>query len=188
VQKLEEAGGAVIGKTNVDEFGMEFSASSSSLKKTANPWDLTRTPGGACGGSAAAVAAGVVPFALGSDAGGSVRQPAAFCGVVGLKPGYGAVSRHGLAAYASSMESIGVFADTVARCRDVFAVIRGGDPRDQISRDAPEAAPPLFPAGNGTKKIGVLGAEAVVKALETAVKNSNNKEFEAAACACVAED
>jgi aspartyl-tRNA(Asn)/glutamyl-tRNA(Gln) amidotransferase subunit A len=107
---------------------------------------------------------------------------------VGLKPGYGAVSRHGLAAYASSMESIGVLADTVARCRDVFAVIRGGDPRDQLSRDAPEAAPPLHPAGGGAKKIGVLGAEAVVKAMEEAAKRSGNKELEAAARACVAEE
>jgi aspartyl-tRNA(Asn)/glutamyl-tRNA(Gln) amidotransferase subunit A len=143
VDKLEAAGGTVIGKTNLDEFGMGSSTDNSALKRTNNPWDIERVPGGSSGGSAAAVAAGIVPYALGTDTGGSVRQPAAFCGIVGLKPTYGAVSRYGLVAYASSLECAGVLADTVARCRAVFALIRGRDPMDQTSRDAPAAAPPL---------------------------------------------
>jgi aspartyl-tRNA(Asn)/glutamyl-tRNA(Gln) amidotransferase subunit A len=166
VQKLEALGGRVIGKTNMDEFGMGSSTDGSALKRTNNPWDQNRVAGGSSGGSAAAVAAGLAPFALGSDTGGSVRQPAAFCGVPGLKPSYGAVSRYGLVAYASSLEGIGVLADTVARCRAVFAAIRGGDPLDQTSQDAPAAAPPLYgnPPG-GKRTIGVLSAEAVARAL-----------------------
>jgi aspartyl-tRNA(Asn)/glutamyl-tRNA(Gln) amidotransferase subunit A len=170
VEKLLAAGGVVIGKTNLDEFGMGSSTDNSALKKTNNPWDLERVPGGSSGGSAAAVAAGIVPYALGTDTGGSVRQPAAFCGVVGLKPTYGAVSRYGLVAYASSLESAGVLADTVKRCRAVFALIRGKDPLDETSHEAPAAAPPLYGAahngkGTGKRRIGVLSAEAIAKAL-----------------------
>jgi aspartyl-tRNA(Asn)/glutamyl-tRNA(Gln) amidotransferase subunit A len=165
VQKLEAAGAAVIGKTNLDEFGMGSSTDGSALKRTNNPWDTGRVAGGSSGGSAAAVAAGLVPFALGSDTGGSVRQPAAFCGVVGLKPSYGAVSRYGLVAYASSLEGIGVLADTVARCRSVFSIIRGADPMDQTSRDAPAGAPPLERSGKTGGVIGVLSARAVAKAI-----------------------
>ena len=195
VQKLEEAGSAVIGTTNLDEFGMGLSTANSAFRKTNNPWDMARTPGGACGGSAAAVSAGIVPYALGADAGASLRLPAAFCGVAGLKPTYGAVSRHGLAAYASSMESIGVFADTIARCRKIFSLIRERDPLDQTSRDAPEAAPQLYPPANGggaasgaSKKIGVLSAQTVIKALEEAAQKSGNRELEAAIKACTPED
>ena len=194
VQKLADAGCEVLGKTNLDEFGMGFSTANSALKKTGNPWDPERTPGGSCGGSAAAVAAGIVPFALGADSGTSLRLPAAFCGVVGLKPTYGAVSRHGLAACASSMESIGVLADTAARCRKIFSLIRGRDPLDQASRDAPEAAPQLFPAANGggalssAKKIGVLSAASIVKTLKEAAKTCGNRELEAAITACTPED
>jgi aspartyl-tRNA(Asn)/glutamyl-tRNA(Gln) amidotransferase subunit A len=171
VEKLEAAGGVVIGKTNLDEFGMGSSTDNSALKKTNNPWDLERVPGGSSGGSAAAVAAGIVPYALGTDTGGSVRQPAAFCGVVGLKPTYGAVSRYGLVAYASSLESAGILADTTARCRAVFALIRGRDPMDQTTREAPPAAPPLYrPSARAEeaaapKRIGVLSAAAVARAL-----------------------
>jgi aspartyl-tRNA(Asn)/glutamyl-tRNA(Gln) amidotransferase subunit A len=168
VERLAACGACVVGKTNMDEFGMGSSTDASALKKTNNPWDVTLVAGGSSGGSAAAVAAGIVPFALGSDTGGSVRQPAAFCGVVGLKPTWGAVSRYGLVAYASSLEQIGVLSDTVARNRAVFAVMRGGDARDQSSRDAPPSSPPLYEHGHDRKPdtIGVLGLESLAEALD----------------------
>jgi aspartyl-tRNA(Asn)/glutamyl-tRNA(Gln) amidotransferase subunit A len=175
VEKLLSAGAAPVGKTNLDEFGMGSSTDNSGIKRTNNPWDVERVPGGSSGGSAAAVAAGLVPFALGSDTGGSVRQPAAFCGVVGLKPSYGAVSRYGLVAYASSLEGIGVLSDSVGRCRDVFAVIRGADPLDQTSRNAPEGAPPLFKPPKA-KTIGVLSPEAVARAIARAAAEENSAE------------
>ncbi|MDR2313085.1 MAG: Asp-tRNA(Asn)/Glu-tRNA(Gln) amidotransferase subunit GatA [Spirochaetaceae bacterium] len=188
VRALWAAGAELIGKTNLDEFGMGSSTDNSGIKKTNNPWDLSRVPGGSSGGSAAAVAAGIVPFALGSDTGGSVRQPAAFCGVVGLKPTYGAVSRYGLVAYASSLEGIGVLADSAARARAVFAAIRGRDPLDDTSRDPPAGAPPLYapadkttPASTGGDppalsgfSIGVLSPEAVARAVaQTAASGMN---------------
>ncbi|MFO7782312.1 MAG: amidase family protein [Spirochaetia bacterium] len=133
VTRLEDAGATVVGKTNLDEFGMGSSTANSALATTVNPWDSSRVPGGSSGGSAAAVAAGLVPFALGSDTGGSIRQPAAFCGVYGFKPTYGTVSRYGLVAYASSLEVIGVAAESTALCRDVFEAMRGEDARDHSS-------------------------------------------------------
>ncbi|MDR0526139.1 MAG: aspartyl/glutamyl-tRNA amidotransferase subunit A [Spirochaetaceae bacterium] len=165
VRKLEAGGAWVAGKTNLDEFGMGSSTDNSGIKRTNNPWDFSRVPGGSSGGSAAAVSAGLVPFALGTDTGGSVRQPAAFCGVVGLKPTYGAVSRFGLVAYASSLETIGVLSDTAARSRAVFAAIRGRDPLDQTSLDPPEGAPALYGRKSGRKAIGVLSSGAVARAL-----------------------
>ncbi|MDR0555156.1 MAG: aspartyl/glutamyl-tRNA amidotransferase subunit A [Treponema sp.] len=178
VRKLQAWGAAVIGKTNMDEFGMGSSTDASALKRTNNPWDQSRVAGGSSGGSAAAVAAGLAPFALGSDTGGSVRQPAAFCGVVGLKPTYGAVSRYGLVAYASSLETIGVLADTTARCRSVFAVIRGKDPLDQTTADAPAEAAPLDVTGGitGGKK-GVIG---VLSAQIATLEEETRRGFEAA--------
>lgn len=174
VRAIEAAGGRVIGKTNLDEFGMGSSTDNSAIKRTNNPWDIERVPGGSSGGSAAAVAAGIVPFALGTDTGGSVRQPAAFCGVVGLKPTYGAVSRYGLVAYASSLESAGVLSDTVARCRAVFSLIRGRDPMDETTHEAPAAAASLYPAADkGAKRIGVLSPEAIAKALAAAAKDES---------------
>jgi aspartyl-tRNA(Asn)/glutamyl-tRNA(Gln) amidotransferase subunit A len=133
VERLVKAGAVVAGKTNLDEFGMGSSTENSALLETRNPWDPRRVPGGSSGGSAAAVAAGMVPFALGSDTGGSVRQPASFCGVYGLKPTWGAVSRFGLVAYASSLEVIGVVAKTVDFAEQAFTVMRGQDPMDHSS-------------------------------------------------------
>jgi aspartyl-tRNA(Asn)/glutamyl-tRNA(Gln) amidotransferase subunit A len=168
VKKLEDLGASAAGKTTLDEVGMGSSTDNSALKRTNNPWDKARVPGGSSGGSASAVAAGIVPFALGSDTGGSVRQPAAFCGVAGLKPTYGAVSRYGLVAYASSLEVIGILADTTARCRAVFGAIRGRDAMDETSHDAPAGAPPLYGAGKNRGVIGVLSPKSIAQAVSAA--------------------
>lgn len=142
VERLIAAGAVVAGKTNLDEFGMGSSTEHSAVGKTVNPWDEERVAGGSSGGSAAAVAAGLVPFALGSDTGGSVRQPASFCGVYGLKPSYGSVSRHGLTAYASSLDVIGVLSVQPRLALAVFRAMSGADPFDQTSLDVPVGAAP----------------------------------------------
>jgi aspartyl-tRNA(Asn)/glutamyl-tRNA(Gln) amidotransferase subunit A len=171
VARLRAAGAVVIGKTNLDEFAMGSSNENSGFFPTANPWDRTRVPGGSSGGSAAAVAAGFAPLAVGTDTGGSIRQPAALCGVVGMRPTYGRVSRYGIIAYASSLDQAGPFGTTVADTALLLETIWGHDPLDSTSiPSAPEPALARLEDGVAGLRVGVVAELADVEGIQPEVR------------------
>ncbi len=173
VEKLMSAGAVPVGKTNMDEFGMGSSTDDSALGVTNNPWDTSRVVGGSSGGSAAAVSAGLAAFALGSDTGGSVRQPAAFCGVYGLKPTYGVVSRFGLVAYASSLEVIGAMTRDIDLLKYVFEIMRGKDISDNTSVSHPDDEGRISTGLDKGATVGVLsGKLGLAPAIDESYKQS----------------
>ena len=176
VAKLKAAGVVILGKTNMDEFAMGSSTENSAYGTTQNPWDLTRTPGGSSGGSAAAVAAFEAPLAIGTDTGGSIRQPAALTGIVGVKPTYGAVSRYGVVAYSSSLDQVGPFARTVLDTALLHEAIAGHDDRDSTSINAP--VPQVVAAA---KRLDVKGMKIGV------IKELSGSGFQAGVSARIAE-
>ena len=177
IKRLKDAGAIIIGKTNLDEFAMGSSTETSAFGPTRNPWNLEKVSGGSSGGSAAAVASGMVPAALGTDTGGSVRQPAALCGVVGLKPTYGRNSRFGVVAYASSFDQVGVFAHSVDDVVLVQGVIQGRDPRDATSLEADTVISELMSDEVKGLKIGIP-KEYFVEGMDEHIKTLVNEAAE----------
>jgi len=179
IRKLKEAGAVIVGKLNMDEFAMGSSTENSGVKVTHNPWDVSRIPGGSSGGSAAAVAADMCLGALGSDTGGSIRQPASHCGVTGLKPTYGRVSRFGLVAFASSLDQIGPLAKNVTDCAHLLNTVSGYDPRDSTSvpRDVPDYAAALDGDLKGLT-IGIPEEYSATEGLDPAVMSAVNDAVE----------
>lgn len=175
VDRLQQAGAVLLGKTNTDEFAMGSSTENSAYGATCNPWDGTRVPGGSSGGSAAAVAADLALGALGTDTGGSVRQPASFCGVVGIRPTYGRVSRWGAIAFASSLDQVGTFGRTVSDCATMLQVVAGYDRRDSTSLDVP--VPDYKAALTGDIKGLRIGVpkEYFIEGIEPAVESAVRK-------------
>jgi aspartyl-tRNA(Asn)/glutamyl-tRNA(Gln) amidotransferase subunit A len=176
--RCREAGLTLLGKTNMDEFAMGSSTENSAYGPTRNPWDPERVPGGSSGGSAAAVAAGLAPWALGSDTGGSVKQPASLCGIVGLRPTYGTVSRYGIVAFASSLDQIGPMTKTVRDCALLYRIVAGRDPRDTTTVELPESV--AIPVADDLKgvRIGVPRELNDVEGIEPGVKEAVDRTIE----------
>jgi len=170
VQRLFDAGAVMLGVTNCDEFAMGSSTENSSYFPTHNPWSLDRVPGGSSGGSAAAVSAGEATFSLGSDTGGSIRQPAALCGVIGMKPTYGRVSRYGLIAFASSLDQIGPFARSVEDCALILQTMAGHDPLDSTSADRPNDVTRGLHDGVEKMRLGVPREYFEIEGMEPGVR------------------